>query len=191
MNKSFLIGASTGGALALVVGAGAMVGHRLLHAAPRYAEVVQVVPLNHTTLRPRRSCHPETVERTRPVRDTHQIIGSIAGALIGGLLGHQVGDGGGRDLATVAGAAAGGYAGNRIEARMQHGETYTATVRRCTTVYDRIVRPEGFRVRYRLGGKTHIVHMQYDPGPRIPVRNGHLVLAAPPPSALARSGARQ
>ena len=176
MNKSFLIGATTGGALAVVVGAGAVASHRWAPAAPRYAEVVQVVPLSRTQVRPRRVCRNETVERTRPARDSHQIVGSVAGALIGGLLGHQVGDGSGRDLATVAGVAAGGYAGNRIEARMQRGDTYSTTVRRCTTVYDRTVRPEGYQVRYRLGGKTGTVRLNYDPGPRIAVRNGKLVL---------------
>jgi uncharacterized protein YcfJ len=181
MNKSFLIGATTGGALAAVVGAGAMVSHTLMRPAARYAEVVQVVPLTRTVVTPRRVCRDETVERARPVRDTHQVIGSVAGALLGGLLGHQVGDGSGRALATVAGAAAGGFVGNRIEARMQRGDTYTTTVRRCAIVYDRTVRPAGYRVRYRLGGKSGTVHMDHDPGQRIPVRNGQLVLSAAPP----------
>ena len=179
MNKSFLIGAGAGGALALVVGAGAMVSHTLSRHASGYAQVVQVVPLMRTVVQPRRVCRDATVERTRPASDTHQIIGSVAGALIGGLLGHQVGDGSGRGLATVAGAAAGGYAGNRIEARMQRGETYRTTVRRCATVYDRIVQPNGYEVRYRLGGKTGTVRMAYDPGQRIAVRHGQLVLGAP------------
>lgn len=178
MNKSFLIGASAGGALAVVVGAGAVASHRWAPAAPRYAEVVQVLPLWRTRLRPRRVCRDQTVERTRPASDSHQLLGSVTGALIGGLLAHQLGDGSGRDLATVAGAAAGGYAGNRIEARMQQGDTYTTTVRRCTTVYDRTVRPQGYQVRYRLGGKGGTVRLNYDPGPRIPVRNGKLVLGA-------------
>ncbi|MGC8520665.1 MAG: glycine zipper 2TM domain-containing protein [Steroidobacteraceae bacterium] len=181
MNKSFVIGATAGGALAVVVGAGAMVSHKLIHTGPRYAEVVQVVPLTRTVVTPRRVCRNVTIERTRPARDTHQIIGSIAGALVGGLLGHQIGDGSGRALATVAGAAAGGYAGNRIEARMQRGDTYMSTVRRCATVYERTVRPEGYQVRYRLGTTTGTVRMSHDPGQRIPVHNGHLVLSAAGP----------
>ncbi len=185
MNKSFLIGAGAGGALAVVVGAGAMVSHKLSAHAPRYAQVVQVVPLMRTVVQPRQVCRDATVERTRPASDTHQIVGSVAGALIGGLLGHQIGDGSGRTVATVAGAAAGGYAGNRIEARMQRGNTYRTTVRRCSTVYDRIVQPNGYEVRYRLGGKSGTVRMAHDPGPRIPVRNGQLVLAAPGASGAA------
>lgn len=182
MNKSFLIGAATGGALAAVVGAGAMVSHPPAQAAERYAKVVQVVPLRRTVVQPRQVCRTQAIERTRPASDSHQVIGSIAGALVGGLLGNQVGDGNGRTLATVAAAAAGGYAGNRIEARMQRGDTYTTMVRRCMTVYERTVRPEGYQVRYRLGGKSGTVHMSHDPGPRIPVRNGELVLSGTRPS---------
>src|SRR5947208_2527003 len=42
-------------------------------------------------------------------------IGAVAGGVIGGVLGHQVGAGRGRDVATVAGAAGGAYAGHEIE----------------------------------------------------------------------------
>lgn len=180
MNTSLLIGATAGGALALAVGAGAMVSRKLTHAAPRYARVVQVVPLTRTVVTPRRVCRNETLVRTRPARDPHQLIGSIAGALLGGVLGNQVGDGSGRALATVAGAAAGGYAGNRIEAHEQRANTYTVTRRRCHTVYDRTVRIEGYRVRYRLGGKSGTVRMAHDPGQRIAVRDGRLVLGSTP-----------
>ena len=34
----------------------------------------------------------------------------------------------------------------------------------------------GFDVTYRLNGKTATVKMDRDPGQRIPVRDGHLVL---------------
>ena len=40
--------------------------------------------------------------------------GAIAGALIGGVLGHQVGGGTGKDLATVGGAVAGGVIGSNV-----------------------------------------------------------------------------
>jgi outer membrane lipoprotein SlyB len=41
--------------------------------------------------------------------------GMIGGAVVGGLLGHQVGGGTGKTLATVGGAAAGAYAGNEVQ----------------------------------------------------------------------------
>jgi outer membrane lipoprotein SlyB len=42
-------------------------------------------------------------------------LGLVAGGVVGGVLGHQVGHGRGKDVATVAGAAGGAYAGNQIE----------------------------------------------------------------------------
>ncbi|KAF3996543.1 glycine zipper 2TM domain-containing protein [Glaciimonas immobilis] len=41
-------------------------------------------------------------------------LGIATGAVIGGLLGHQVGGGNGRTLATVAGVVGGGYLGNSV-----------------------------------------------------------------------------
>ncbi|MFL6659515.1 MAG: glycine zipper 2TM domain-containing protein [Massilia sp.] len=42
-------------------------------------------------------------------------LGVIAGGAAGGLLGHQVGGGKGKTLATIAGAVGGAYAGNKIQ----------------------------------------------------------------------------
>jgi len=42
-------------------------------------------------------------------------IGAVAGAVVGGLLGHAVGGGTGKKLATVGGVVAGGLAGNAIQ----------------------------------------------------------------------------
>ena len=57
-------------------------------------------------------------------------VGMIGGAIVGGLLGHQVGGGTGKTLATVAGAAAGAYGGNEIEKNYAGtSQTYRITVR--------------------------------------------------------------
>ena len=47
------------------------------------------------------------------VSDMHPV-GTGVGAVLGGVLGHQVGGGNGKKLATVAGALLGGYAGNEV-----------------------------------------------------------------------------
>jgi uncharacterized protein YcfJ len=174
MNKSLWIGLAAGTAVA--VGAGAVAGLKVMNKGPQYAEVVQVTPLTRTHRTPRQDCHDETVMHQRPSRDSRHIVGTVAGAVVGGLLGHYVGGGSGRDIATAAGAAAGGYAGNRIENRMQRGNTYSTTERKCVTVYERSVEQEGYRVRYRLGDKEGTVRMDHDPGQRIPVDHGQLVL---------------
>ena len=174
MNKSLMIGLAVGAAVA--VGAGAVAGLKVMNKGPQYAEVVQVTPLTRTIRTPRQDCHDESVVHQRQSRDSHKIVGTVAGAVVGGLLGHYVGGGTGKDLATAAGAAAGGYAGNRIENQMQRGNTYTTTEHKCATVYKRSVKQEGYEVRYRLGDKEGTVRMDHDPGQRIPVDHGQLVL---------------
>jgi uncharacterized protein YcfJ len=174
MNKSLWVGAAAGAAVA--VGAGAVAGLKMMNRAPQYAEVVQVTPLTRTIRTPRQDCHDESVVHQRPSRDDRHIVGTVAGAVVGGLLGHYVGGGTGRDLATAAGAAAGGYAGNRIENRMQKGNTYTTTERKCATHYERSVKQEGYEVHYRIGDKEGTVRMDHDPGQRIPLDHGQLVL---------------
>ncbi len=178
MNRSLVIGLVAGAGVA--VGVGAVAGLRMMSTeaktAPQYAQVLKVTPLTHKTRTPRQECHDETVTQQAPVKDEHQIAGSVAGAVIGGVIGHQVGGGTGRDLATLAGAAGGGYAGNRIQKNMQDRDTTTTTQQRCTTVYDTAEKQVGYTVRYRLDGKEATVKMDHDPGERIPVRDGQLVL---------------
>jgi uncharacterized protein YcfJ len=168
----------TGLVIGAVVAAGAtaFAGLKMMHEAPEYAEVVKVTPLTRTIRTPRQDCHEETVTHQAPVKDEHQVIGTVAGAIIGGVLGHQIGGGTGRDIATVAGAAGGGYAGNRIQKNLQDKDTYTTTGQKCATVYDSSQRPTGYEVRYRLNGQESTVRMDHDPGERIPVRDGQLVL---------------
>ena len=103
MNKSLVTGLVTGAIVA--VGAGAVAGLRLLNKGPEYAQVVKVTPLTKTIRTPRQECHDETATHTRQPKDEHQVLGTLAGAVVGGVLGHQVGGGTGRDIATVAGAA--------------------------------------------------------------------------------------
>lgn len=55
-------------------------------------------------------------------------VGLIAGGVTGAILGHQVGGGLGKDLATVAGAAGGAYAGNRIEENAKTHKVWTVRV---------------------------------------------------------------
>jgi uncharacterized protein YcfJ len=55
-------------------------------------------------------------------------LGMITGGVAGALLGNQVGKGGGRDLATIAGAAGGAYAGHKIEQKMKTAKIWNVTV---------------------------------------------------------------
>lgn len=174
MNKSMLVGTVLG--VAVATGGGAIAGYKLLDK-PQYAEVVSVKPIKETIRTPREECRDEVVTHTKPVKDEHRIAGTAIGAVIGGVLGNQVGGGTGKKVATVAGAAAGGYAGNKVQGNMQQGDTYTTTERRCRTVTDTQEKVAGYQVKYRLNDKIESVRMDHEPGDRIPVKDGQLVLS--------------
>ena len=169
MNKSLIIGLIIGAVVVTAGGAIAMRGH-----GDRYAEVIDVKPATKTVSTPRQVCEDQVVTRQKPVKDEHQVTGTVVGAVVGGVLGHQVGGGRGKDLATVAGAAAGGYAGNKAQEHIQQNNTYQTTEQQCRTVYDSRQETVGYDVRYRLNDKESTVRMDHDPGERIPVKDGAL-----------------
>ncbi len=173
MNQQLFIG-SIAGALA-VTAIGAVAGYRMLDDT-NYAEVLAVKPAMKTVSVPRESCSDELVTLTRPTKDPKQITGTVVGAVIGGVLGSKVGGGDGKKLATVGGAVGGGYAGNKVQEGMQDRNTYQETQRKCRTVRDSHQEPAGYDVTYKLDGQEQSVHMDYDPGRRIAVENGVLVL---------------
>src|SRR5262245_60086062 len=165
----------------LVVGAvavtavGAIAGYKM-RDRDSYAEVVNVKPITETIRTPREDCRDVEVTKQQPAKDEKRLAGTAIGAVVGGIIGHQVGSGRGNDAATVAGAAAGGYAGNRIQKNRQETNTYTTTEHKCETVYDKHEKQAGYDVEYRLEGRTGTVRMDHDPGTRIPVKDGQLVL---------------
>ena len=102
----------------------------------------------------------ESVNVVEVKGDSPNVIGTIAGGLLGGVVGHQVGGGSGKDLATIVGAVGGAYAGNRVENNM--GKTKV------------------FRVAVRLeGGNVQNFDYANDPsvqvGTRVKVENGVLI----------------
>jgi outer membrane lipoprotein SlyB len=56
-------------------------------------------------------------------------VGAVAGAVVGGIVGNQFGGGDGKTLATIAGMAAGGWAGNTVEKKMKTETIYRIDVR--------------------------------------------------------------
>ncbi|MES2787920.1 MAG: beta/gamma crystallin-related protein [Pseudomonadota bacterium] len=90
--------------------------------------------------------------------------GTIAGALIGGILGHQVGGGSGKDLATVGGAVAGGVIGSNVAGNGQMG---SRDVRRCENTTSGT--PAYWDVTYNFRGRDHNLQMSAAPGATIAV----------------------
>lgn len=179
MNGSMLKGVLIGGVAAVAVGAGGMTGYQAL-VAPKYAEVIAVKEIMETVKTPREECQDVQVQEKAPVKDEHRIAGKVIGAAAGVALGSMVGGGSGRTVAMVAGGAAGGYAGNKVQKNMQDKDVVTKTERQCKTVYDTAQKHAGYDVSYRLDGKEDHLRLAYDPGKRIPVQDGKLVLEPPP-----------
>lgn len=174
MDKSLTKGFILGGIAATAIGAAT--GYAVVEHRSAYAKVVSVQPVTTTVHTPHEHCSNATVSHRAPTSDPDQVTGTVLGAVVGGVLGHQVGGGTGKTIATVAGAAAGGYAGNKIQENMQAGNTYQTLETRCATTYDTSTQPGGYDVRYMLNGQEDTVHMDHDPGDRIPVKDGKLVL---------------
>ena len=56
-------------------------------------------------------------------------LGAVGGAILGCVLGHQVGEGSGKQIARIGGAVLGGFAGNEAERRYRTISHYRITVR--------------------------------------------------------------
>jgi len=174
MNTSSLTAIALGGVLA--TGIAAYAGYQAMGGS-KGAEVLEAKPITHVVKTPRQECHDQVVTRQKPIKDEKRVAGTVTGAVVGAVIGHQIGSGTGQDIATVAGAAAGGYAGNKAQKHIQENNTYQTTENVCQTVYDSHTEETGkYRVRYRLKGKEGEVTMDHDPGRRIPVKDGELVL---------------
>jgi uncharacterized protein YcfJ len=156
----------------------APLAEKFARAEPKYARVVNVQPVSRTVSEPREVCQDMEVVKQAPVQDKHQVAGTVIGGVIGGVIGNQIGDGDGRQIAKIAGALGGAYAGNKVQERIQESRTVTTVEKKCETVNDSREVPDGYRVTYEWKGNTRTVHMNSDPGSRLPVRNGQVILTA-------------
>lgn len=101
-------------------------------------------------------------------RGNKNVPAAIAGAVIGGILGHQVGGGSGKDLATVGGAVAGAAIGANSGRDRYPSSSVTQNVQHCETVPSQ-ARPEFWDVTYTFRGQEHRVQMTSPPGATVPV----------------------
>lgn len=107
------------------------------------------------------------VERQQVVeRSDVNVPGALAGAVIGGLLGHQIGGGHGRDVATAGGVVAGAAIGANVGRGSD--EVVTRDVQRCRSV-QRDARPAYWDVTYRFRGEVHRAQFATPPGRTIVV----------------------
>jgi uncharacterized protein YcfJ len=114
-------------------------------------------------------CWVERQQVSEPARGDRNVGGAIAGALIGGVLGHQIGGGSGKDVATVGGAVAGGVIGSNV-GRDNNGAYGTRDVQRCENTTSGT--PAYWDVTYNFRGRDHQLQMTSAPGTTIAV-NGN------------------
>jgi uncharacterized protein YcfJ len=106
-------------------------------------------------------------EQLGQTQNNANVPAALAGALIGGILGHQVGGGTGKDIATVGGVIAGAALGANIG---RDGQPATQDVERCRDVPGG-ARPAFWDVSYNFRGQEHRVQMASAPGQRITVND--------------------
>jgi uncharacterized protein YcfJ len=180
MDSSMIKGIVIGGIAMVVVSAGAVTGYKAL-TKPKFAEVVTVKEVTETIVTPREECQDVHVQRQAPTQDPNRVTGTVIGGVAGGLLGSTIGGGGGRTVATIAGAAGGAYVGNQVQKNAQQRNVVTTTERRCKTVNDTTQQVVGYDVTYRLEGKEGVLRTSFKPGATLPVKDGQVV--ATPPAA--------
>lgn len=106
-------------------------------------------------------------EQVSQDRGRANVPAAVAGVLLGGILGHQVGNGRGKDLATVGGAIASGAVGAQIGCGGAQ-QTSTRDVERCTNAPE-LAHPDSWDVTYNFRGIEHRVQMTAPPGPVLTV----------------------
>ena len=75
------------------------------------------------------NCGVVTDMKTVTVKGEGTGLGAVAGGVLGGVLGHQLGGGRGKDVATVAGAAGGAYAGHQVVKNAKSKTQYQVIVK--------------------------------------------------------------
>ena len=110
------------------------------------------------------------VEREQVVQDqgNANVPAAIAGAIIGGILGHQVGGGRGKDVATAGGAIAGAAVGANIGRDNNASSAYSQNVQRCTDV-PRQARADYWDVTYNFRGQEYRMQTTTPPGNTVTV----------------------
>lgn len=113
---------------------------------------------------PQQRCWVEQQQVAKPASG-YNVPAALAGAVLGGVLGHQVGGGRGKDLATAGGAVAGAAIGANVGGGGQ--QVATQNVQRCETVPNQT--PEYWDVTYNFRGVDHRIQMTTAPGPTVTV----------------------
>lgn len=81
-------------------------------------------------------------------------LGAVAGGVVGAIVGNQIGKGGGRDVARIAGIAGGAYAGHQIEKSQRSNTVYDINIRLEDGTFQQI--RENAEPVWRIGDRVRI-----------------------------------
>jgi len=104
----------------------------IVFAAVGVAAMTGLIPTSMSKDDPAKTCPTcGIVESVRLVELKGQGTGAgaVAGGVVGAVVGNQIGSGRGQDLATIAGAAGGAYAGHQIERNVRKTTAFRIVVR--------------------------------------------------------------
>lgn len=116
---------------------------------------------------PGQRCWIEREQVSQPQQGSPNMAGAAVGAIIGGILGHQVGGGSGKQIATVGGAVGGAALGSQYGRNGQQ-QVATQDVRRCDNNPVQAT-PSYWDVTYQFRGQEHRVQMDKAPGRTVTV----------------------
>ena len=153
MNKSLLTGTVLGAFVA--AGGAAITSHKLLDHG-EYADVVSVTKLTQEIKTPREECRDEVVTQQPSITNESGVVGSVGGAIAGDVIGNET--------------------GAPLQPDIEQHSAYQTTENVCSTVYDVREHTVGYNVEYRIGDRAGHLRLDHDPGPRIPLHNGQLIL---------------
>lgn len=176
MNKGLLVGIIVGAVG--VTAAGSVASLHYLDQQPQFAEVVSSKAVMEDYTVPVEECKTVQVQVQKPVKDEHQISGTVIGAVVGGVLGNQVGGGNGKKVATVVGAAAGGYTGKQVQKELQTTDVENQAQKKCSTVQKKQSKLVGYDVRYLHDGKLKTVRLTEKPGEQLLIQNNQVLPVA-------------
>jgi uncharacterized protein YcfJ len=103
--------------------------------------------------------------------------GALMGAIAGGAIGNNVGQGFGRDAATMLGLIGGALMGDKVEGTPANEVRH---VQNCSNQVFYENRTTAYNVVYEFAGKQYSVQMPQDPGPSVRLQ---ITPMAPPPGA--------
>jgi uncharacterized protein YcfJ len=128
--------------------------------AQEVGRVISSTPIIQQVAVPRQVCNTQQVV----TEGQKSGAGAVMGAIAGGAVGHQVGGGNGRTLATMAGVLGGAVLGDKIEGG---SAPEVRNVQSCSTQMTYENRTMAYHVVYEFAGKRYTVQMPQDPGPTV------------------------